>query len=141
MQVNKVLNFTYAGNSIVKPVCGINAVPQEGVIHPHEFVFVYQEQDAQERRWQHLTQRLRERLCHYGLEMAVLDNHQEPRQSGIAVVHKDAYLIVQSMAYEGVVGEFNLQHILEFGFAPVLTRQIDLLRTLNGLEYVMKTGY
>lgn len=141
MQVNSVLNFTYAGNTIVRSVFGPNDVAQEDVIHPHEFVFVYQEQDAQDSRWQHLTQSVRERLCHYGLEIAVLDNFQEPRQSSIAVVHKDAYLIVQSMAYEGVVGEFNLQHILEFGFAPVLTRQIDLLRTLNGLEYVMKTGY
>lgn len=143
MQANTVFNyhFTSAGNALIDPeLLGSDGMRDE-LVHPHEFVFVYECEDANCPQWDGLTQMIRDRLLGYGLEIALLDNHGEQGNRRIAVVHRNAYLIVQAIAYEGVVGEFHLQHILEFGFAPVLVRHIDLLRTINAVEYVMKTGY
>ncbi|MFZ6748367.1 hypothetical protein [Undibacterium sp. Ren11W] len=134
-------HFTNAGNALFDTALIGGDAPQGEIVRPHEFVFVYQAQDTNEANWNSLTEMIRDRLLVYSLEIALLDNHQDQSQKRIAVVHKHGYLIVQSMAYEGAVGEFNFQHILEFGFAPVLTRHIDLLRTLKALEFVMKTGY
>jgi hypothetical protein len=143
MKTNSVFtyHFTNAGNALVDPMLNGCNVLRDDIVRPHEFVFIYQEQDVDDSKWASLTEMIRDRLFVYDLEIAILDNQQDQDQKRIAVVHKDAYRIVQSMAYEGIVGEFNLQHIFEFGFAPVLLHHIDLLRALNVLEYVMKTGY
>jgi hypothetical protein len=143
MPANTVFNyhFTSAGNVLIDTEFPEGDIMCDELVHPHEFVFVYECEDVNSPQWEGLTQMIRDRLLAYGLEIALLDNHAEHGKQRIAVVHRSAYLIVQAIAYEGVVGEFHLQHILEFGFAPVLVRHIDLLRAIKAVEYVMKTGY
>jgi hypothetical protein len=143
MHGNTVFNyhFTNAGNALLDPELSGSDMLRDEIVRPHEFVFIYQANDTNAANWNSLTEMIRERLPVYGLEIALLDNCQDQSQKRIAVVHQHAYLIVQAMAYEGVVGEFDFQHILEFGFAPVLNRHMDVLRVVKALEYVMKTGY
>nr|WP_315477074.1 hypothetical protein [uncultured Undibacterium sp.] len=134
-------HFTNAGNALVDPALNGRDVPRDEIVHPHEFVFIYQEQDVDDSKWVSLTEMIRDRLFRYKLEIVILDNQKKLGQKRIAVVHKDGYQIVQSMLYEGIVGDFNLQHIFEFGFAPILLHHIDLLTALNVLESVMRTDY
>ena len=133
MQVNTILNyhFTAVGTALVNSVSKPCDTLRDGVIRPHEFVFIYQEKDVDYAKWTDLVETIRNRLLVCGNEFAVLYLQQNQEQKKIAVVHKDAHRIVQSLAYEGVVCEFNLQHIFEFGFAPVLLHYIDLLNTLK----------
>jgi hypothetical protein len=143
MKTNSVFSyhFTNTGNALIDPGLNGRDMRRDEIVHPHEFVFIYQAQDVDDSKWISLTEMIRDRLFIYQLEIVILDNQQEQRQKRIAIVHKDGYQIVQSMVYEGIVGDFDLKHISEFGFAPLLLRHIDLLRALNVLESVMRTGY
>lgn len=129
--------MTKSVNSVSKS----NVVPQDKMIPPHEFVFIYQEQGVDSAKWTDFQKAIQSRLslCSYGF--LILDIQQEQGQKSIAVTHKDGHRIVQSMMYEGVICEFNLQQVLKFGFAPVFMHYIDLLDALNTLEYVLKNGY
>jgi kynureninase len=62
------------------------------------------------------------------------------RGAHISFAHPQAYPICQALIARGVIGDFRAPDLLRMGFAPLITRFVDVWRTVDVLCDVMATG-
>ena len=112
-----------------------SVLPEESdqiLIAPHEYVLVYCPQEPHHLSRHALAQRLHDWFPDGAFDIAFPE--QENGAPALAVLHADGHLMLQALMLSGVQVDFDLAHLSQFGFAPVLTRQLDVLRMLRQLS-------
>lgn len=72
--------------------------------------------------------------------MAFIESANKPAEARLALLHPEAYLIVQALLPLGLSSDFSISHIMQYGFAPIVERQMDLLRALKKIEALLHNG-
>jgi kynureninase len=62
------------------------------------------------------------------------------RGSQVSFAHKDAYQIMQALIERGVIGDFRAPATLRFGFTPLYVSYMDVLRAVETLEDILRSG-
>lgn len=104
-------------------------------IAPHEYVLVYCPQEPYALSRHALAQRLHDWFPEGEFDIAFPE--QGSGAPAFAVLHEDGHLMLQALMLSGVQVDFDLTHMAQFGFAPVLTRQLDVLRMLRQLSQML----
>ena len=103
-------------------------------IAPHEYILVYCPQEPLTLSRQTLARKLHEWFPVQAFDVAFPD--QDGVQPAFAVLHPDGHLMLQALMLSGFQVDFDLDNMAQFGFAPVLTRQLDVLRLLRRLAQI-----
>jgi kynureninase len=69
-------------------------------------------------------------------ELATPRDHAR-RASQVALRHRDAYKVIQSLIERGVIGDFREPDICRFGFAPLYLRFVDVYDAVSQMVRVM----
>ncbi|WP_428719366.1 hypothetical protein [Undibacterium curvum] len=112
----------------------ITAIPS------HEFVLVFEGSEATPAMRFYLAKKINEMLPNAGFDMAFIESANKPAEARLALLHPEAYLIVQALLPLGLSSDFSISHIMQYGFAPIVERQMDLLRALKKIEALLHNG-
>lgn len=62
------------------------------------------------------------------------------RGSQVSLRFADGYAVMQALAADGVIGDFRAPDLMRFGFTPLYTRFVDVVRAADILERIMRDG-
>jgi kynureninase len=70
-----------------------------------------------------------------------LASPSDPRTRGSHVVfaHPEGYAVMQALIARGVVGDFRAPDLMRFGFTPLYTRFVDVVRAAEDLADILQT--
>ncbi|MBC3934628.1 hypothetical protein [Undibacterium rugosum] len=109
-------------------------------IPAHEFVLVFEGSEATPAMRFYLAKKINEMLPNAGFDMAFIESAEKPAEARLALLHPEAYLIVQALLPLGLSSDFAIRNIIQYGFAPIVERQMDLLRALKKIESLLHHG-
>ena len=74
--------------------------------------------------------------------MLALASPPEPSRRGsqVSFHHPAAHGVMQALIADGVIGDMRAPDILRFGFAPLYTRYIDVVRAADRLAAIVLEG-
>lgn len=69
----------------------------------------------------------------------VLNSPRDPLQRGsqVSFRHPEAYAVMQSLIFEGIIGDFRAPDVLRFGFAPLYNTLDDVERAIAALNRIL----
>jgi len=65
---------------------------------------------------------------------------QTQRGSHVVFAHPEGYAVMQALIARGVIGDFRAPDLMRFGFTPLYTRFVDVLRAAEILGEILATG-
>jgi len=70
-----------------------------------------------------------------------LASPRDPAQRGSHVVfaHAEGYAVMQALIARGVIGDFRSPDLIRFGFTPLYTRYVDVVRAAEVLAHILAT--
>jgi kynureninase len=71
-----------------------------------------------------------------------LASPRDPAERGSHVVfsHRAAYAVMQALIARGVIGDFRTPDLMRFGFTPLYTRFVDVVRAAETLADILDSG-